>query len=61
MIAGYIPGHTATISTTVYALWKNNQDAEAFKWVLINVAISAIVLMAVNMIERKEKQKGAVA
>ena len=59
MIAGYIPGHTATISTTVYALWKNNQDAEAFKWVLINIAISAIVLLAVNFLERKEKQKAA--
>ena len=58
MIAGYIPNHTATISTTVYALWKNNQDAEAFKWVLINIAISAIVLLAVNLLERREKQKG---
>lgn len=57
MIAGYIPNHTATISTTVYALWKNNQDAEALKWVLINVAISAVVLLAVNLIERKEKEK----
>ena len=57
MISGYIPGHTATISTTVYALWKKNQDAEAFKWVLINVAISAIVLLAVNLIERREKQR----
>ena len=61
MIAGYIPGHTATISTTVYALWKNNQDAEAFKWVLINIAISAIVLLAVNLLERREKQKGVTA
>lgn len=61
MIAGYIPGRTATISTTVYALWKNNQDAQAFKWVLINVAISAVVLLAVNLLERHEKQKGALA
>ncbi len=61
MIAGYIPNHTATISTTVYALWKNNQDAEAFKWVLINIAISAIVLLAVNLIEKREKQKGVTS
>ena len=39
---------------------KNNQDAEAFQWVLINIAISAVVLMAVNLLERREKQKGAV-
>lgn len=56
MIAGYIPGHTATISTTVYALWKNNQDSEAFKWVLVNIAISAVVLLAVNLLERKERK-----
>ena len=52
MIAGYTPGKTATISTTVYQLWLTDQDAEAFKWVLINIAISAIVLLAVNMLER---------
>ena len=61
MIAGYIPNHTATISTTVYALWKNNQDAEAFKWVLINIAISAVVLLAVNLLERREKNRAASA
>ena len=53
MIAGYTPGKTATISTTVYQLWRTDQDAEAFKWVLINVAISAIVLLAVNMLKRR--------
>ena len=63
MIAGYTPGKTATISTTVYQLWRTDQDAEAFKWVLINVAISAIVLLAVNMLERRNtrvraKQEG---
>ena len=55
MIAGYIQGKTATISTTVYSLWKNNQDAEAMKWVLINIAISAVVLLVVNLFERKQK------
>ena len=53
MIAGYTPGKTATISTTVYQLWRTNDDAAAFKWVLINVAISAVVLLTVNMLERK--------
>ena len=53
MIAGYTPGRTATISTTVYQLWRTNDDALAFKWVMINLAISAAVLLAVNMLERK--------
>ena len=54
MIAGYIPGKTNTISTTVYNLWQTGQDAEALKWVLVNLAISAVVLLAVNMLERRD-------
>jgi len=57
MIAGYTPGKTATISTTVYQLWRTNDDVMALKWVLINVAISAVVLLAVNMLERRDKQR----
>ena len=53
MIAGYTPGRTATISTTVYQLWRTDNDALAFRWVLVNVAISAVVLLAVNFLERK--------
>ncbi|MCD7861897.1 MAG: molybdate ABC transporter permease subunit [Oscillospiraceae bacterium] len=57
MIAGYTPGRTATISTTVYQLWRTNDDAQAFKWVLINIAISAVVLLAVNMMERRSASR----
>jgi len=53
MIAGYTPGKTATISTTVYQLWRTGDDAMAVKWVFVNIIISAIVLMSVNMLERK--------
>ena len=59
MIAGYTPGRTATISTTVYQLWRTNDDALAFKWVLVNMAISFVVLLAVNMLERNSGKKGA--
>lgn len=55
MIAGYTPGKTATISTTVYQLWRTNNDAQAFKWVMLNLAISAVVLLIVNMLEKKKK------
>lgn len=55
MIAGYTPGRTATISTTVYQLWRTNNDALAFQWVMINMAISAVVLLAVNMLEKKQR------
>ncbi len=55
MIAGYTPGRTATISTTVYQLWRTDNDALALRWVLVNLAISFVVLMAVNLLERKDR------
>lgn len=55
MIAGYTPGRTATISTTVYQLWRTNDDVAAFRWVMLNLVISAVVLLAVNMLEKKRK------
>ena len=55
MIAGYTPGRTATISTTVYQLWRTNDDALGFKWVLVNLAISFVVLLTVNLLEKKQK------
>ena len=48
MIAGYTPGRTATISTTVYQLWRT---------VLVNLAISFAVLLAMNMLEKRERQR----
>ena len=56
MIAGYTPGRTATISTTVYQLWRTDNDELAFKWVLVNLAISFVVLLAVNMLEKRDRQ-----
>ena len=56
MLIGYTPGRTATISTTVYQLYRTNDDAGALFWVLVNLAISAIVLLAVNMLEARQKK-----
>ena len=57
MLAGYTPGRTATVSTTVYQLWRTGQDGLALRWVLVNLAISAAVLLAVNLLERKDMGK----
>ncbi len=57
MLIGYTPGRTATISTTVYQLWRTNDEKGAFFWVMINLAISAVVLQAVNMLERPHKKE----
>ncbi len=54
MIAGYTPGKTATISTTVYQLWRTDNEELAMKWVLVNLAISTVVLLAVNLLERRD-------
>ena len=53
MICGYTPGRTATISTTVYQLWRTNDDGAAFRWVMVNLAISFVVLLTVNMLEKR--------
>ncbi len=56
MLIGYTPGKTSTISTTVYQLWRTNDEAGAFTWVMINMAISTVVLLVVNMLEAKQKK-----
>ena len=55
MLIGYTPGRTATISTTVYQLWRTDDEAGAFFWVMVNLGISAAVLLIVNMLERRTK------
>jgi molybdate transport system permease protein len=57
MVAGYTPARTATVATEVYQLWRTGEDALALRWVLINIAISAAVLLAVNLLERKEGKR----
>ncbi len=58
MLIGYVPGRTATISTTVYQLWRTNDEAGAFRWVMVNLAISAVILLTVNMLENKSRKAG---
>ena len=53
MIADYTPGKTATVSTTVYQLWQVGNDTLALKWVLVNIGISAVILLVINMLEKK--------
>ena len=56
MLIGYTPSRTATISTTVYQLWRTNDEAGAAFWVLVNLAISTVVLLTVNMLEARQKK-----
>ncbi len=56
MICGYTPGKTATIATTVYQLWRINDDYKAMFWVIINMVISSGVLLLINFFEKKQKK-----
>jgi len=56
MLIGYTPGRTATISTTVFHFWRTNNEVMAFRWVMVNIVISAFVLTAVNMLEKRHKK-----
>ena len=56
MLIGYIPGKTATISTTVYQLWRTDNEAAAMQWVLVNLAISTVILLIVNLLETKNRK-----
>jgi molybdate transport system permease protein len=60
MLIGYTPGKTATISTTVYQMWRTGNDSGALGWALINILISMAVLLGVNLLERKNKNKAAL-
>ena len=56
MLIGYTPGRTATVSTTVYQLWRTNDESGALFWVLVNLGISAAVLLTVNLLERRNRR-----
>ncbi|MDR1638725.1 MAG: molybdenum ABC transporter permease [Clostridiales bacterium] len=53
MVSGYIAGRTATVSTSVAYYWQINQDDMAFRWVMVNLALSLAVMILMNMFERK--------
>ena len=57
MLAGYVPGATATIATEVYQLWRVGDDALALRWVLVSIAVSAAALLAVNLVEKREGRR----
>ena len=56
MLIGYTPGRTATISTTVYQLYRTNDDAGPMFWVLVNLVISTVVLLAANLLETRQRK-----
>ncbi len=62
MVVGFIPGRTATVATQVAFLWQNDSAPGARQslliWVLINLTISAAVLITVNLLEKRGGSRG---
>ena len=58
MVAGYVPSKTATVSTEVYQLWKAGNNELATKWVIVNIMISAVVILIVNLMEHGNRTRG---
>ncbi len=57
MFVGYIQGKTATIATAVYQYWTIGNNTFAFIYVLINLVLSAIVLLGLNYFEKPRRNR----
>ncbi len=53
MIAGNIPGETATIPVAIYFASEGNRFGEAFLWVLVILSVSFITMTVLNFLERR--------
>ncbi|MDR0320923.1 MAG: molybdate ABC transporter permease subunit [Treponema sp.] len=49
MVSGYISGRTATVSTSVAFFWQINREDMAFFWVMINLAVSVVFMVLINV------------
>lgn len=56
MVAGNIPGRTATIPIAIYFASEGGDDRRALAWVLIVMAISFIVIFAMNLADGRSRR-----
>ena len=61
MLIGYIPKNTATISTTVYQLWRTNDEYSAFIWVLVNIAMQRRRPADSHLFEKRSRERRRLA
>jgi molybdate transport system permease protein len=50
MLAGNLPGKTATISVAVYSAMAAGNTELAYRWVLIDLGISFVMMLAMNLL-----------
>ena len=53
MVAGNLPGKTQTMAVAIYTAMQGGNKTLAFKWVLIIFALSAIILLLMNIITER--------
>lgn len=59
MVAGNIPGRTQTLSTAVYTAMQAGDRAEAFRWVLVILALSFPMIILMNHCTGGNGKEGA--
>ena len=60
MVAGNLPGKTQTMAVAIYTAMQGGNKALALKWVLIIFALSAVILLLMNLVtERFSKRRTA--
>ncbi|MDR0918081.1 MAG: molybdenum ABC transporter permease [Oscillospiraceae bacterium] len=57
MVSGYIAGKTATVSTSVAYFWQINQQDKVMYWVLINLIISFIFMILLNIFNKEKRNR----
>lgn len=57
MVSGYIVGRTATVSTSVAYLWQINQEQEAGYWVVVNLVVSFVFMLIVNVFIKQKVRR----
>ena len=57
MVAGNLPGKTRTMSVAVYTAMQSSNRELAFKWVLIIIAYSLVILITLNLITERRARR----
>lgn len=57
MLAGNIPGKTQTMATAVYTAVQSGNRALAYRWAVVILLISAVTMIALNVVERQTSMK----
>ena len=50
MVAGYTPGRTATVASTVYQMWRADESGAA-GWVFVSIVLSAVFAVLLSLLE----------